>query len=316
MSKEHVCINRWCAWGVVIVCMVGAVVAPGPDRYQRSAISFHDFLHVPAFVIVTFALYFGLPATLGLSRNGQRLMTALLAVALGALVELVQMISGGSAELGDVARDAGGTAIAMLLFPALDKGRRVRVRRSLGGAALFLVAAFLAPTIADLVDEARADRQFPVLAEFASPSELSRFQWPPTAHASIASIWDPEEGRMRALRLELKPDPYPGLSFKFFPRDWRGWGALLLVCTNPVASPLRLTVRVDDMEHNEDYDDRYNRSFELDPGRREIRIPLREIETAPVGRALDLGRVRSVVIFSYRLQEERELLVNSLRLVR
>ena len=121
---------------------------------------------------------------------------------------------------------------------------------------------------------------------------------------------------MHALRLELKPGPYPGLSFKFFPRDWRGWGALILVCTNPEASPLRLTVRVDDMEHNEDYGDRYNRSFDLAPGPGEIRIPLREIETAPAGRALDLGRVRSVVLFAYRLQEERELLVDSLRLVR
>lgn len=315
VSKEHVCINRWCAWGVVIVCLVGAVVAPGPDRYQRSAISFHDFLHVPGFAIVTSALYFALPPTPGLSRNRQRLMTALLAVALGALVELVQMISGGSAELGDVVRDAGGVAIATVLVYALDHGRRRRVRWSAAIVALGIAAAFLSPTIADLIDEAVAWRQFPVLADFHRPSELSRFHFSREARPSLVTIRS-SEGSARALRLALAPGTYPGLSFQFFPRDWRSWREFILVCTNQGAAPLRLTLRIDDMGHNENYADRYNRSFDMDPGRNVIRVPLREVEVAPAGRLFDLGHVRSVVLFAYRLEEERELLIHSVRLAR
>jgi hypothetical protein len=299
----------------VIVCLVGAVVAPGPDRYQRSAISFHDFLHVPGFAIVTSALYFALPPTPGLSRNGQRLMTALLAVTLGALVELVQMISGGSAELGDVVRDAGGVAIATVLVYALDHGRRRRVRWSAAVVALGIAAAFLSPTIADLIDEAVAWRQFPVLADFRWSSELNRFRFAREARASLVTIQS-SAGSARALRLELAPGTYPGFSFQFFPRDWRSWREFILVCTNQGAAPLRLTLRIDDMGHNENYADRYNRSFDMDPGRNVIRVPLREVEVAPAGRLFDLGHVRSVVFFAYRLEEERELLIHSVRLTR
>jgi hypothetical protein len=307
--------RKWHAWGVVAACMAAAIFAPGPDRFQRSAISFHDFLHVPGFAIVTSALYFALPPMPGVSRNGQRLMTALLAVALGALVELVQMIGGGSAELGDVVRDAGGAAIATLLTYAVDHGRRRRVRWSAGIVALGMAAAFLSPTIADLIDEAEARRQFPVLADFRRSSELNRFRFSREARASLVTVESPERSA-RALRLALAPGVYPGLSFQFFPRDWRGWREFILVCTHQGTAPLRLTLRIDDMGHNENYADRYNRSFDMYPGHNVIRVPLREVEVAPAGRMFDLGHVRSVVLFAYRLQEERELLIHSVRLAR
>jgi hypothetical protein len=307
--------SRWCAWGVVAACVVIAIIAPGPDRYQRSAISFHDFLHVPGFAIVASALYFAIPAQQGLRRKGRMITIGALAVAIGALVELAQMASGGSAEFGDIVGDAGGAALAALMASSLDKAHRLWVRRSAGIAALGVAAVFLSPTLADLIDEALARRQFPILAEFAMSSELNRFRFSREARASLVTM-PSSAGPARALRLELEPGLYPGLSFQFFPRDWRGWQEFILVCTNQESAPIRLTLRIDDMEHNENYGDRYNRSFDIAPGRHEIRAPLREVEAAPAGRILDLGRVRSVVLFAHRLQEERELLIHSVRLAR
>jgi hypothetical protein len=57
LAKELGGLRKWCAWGVVAACVAAAIFAPEPDRYQRSAVSFHDFLHVPAFTFVTAGLY-------------------------------------------------------------------------------------------------------------------------------------------------------------------------------------------------------------------------------------------------------------------
>jgi hypothetical protein len=169
--------------------------------------------------------------------------------------------------------------------------------------------------LVDLADEDLARRQFPVLAGFDTPRELDRFRWPPETRAAILAT-EGMDGPVPALRLELMPGPFPGVSLMYFPRDWRGWKELVLECTNPGDAPLRLTVRIDDLEHDHHFDDRFNRSFDVNPGRREIRVPLADVEAAPAGRILDLGRVRSVVLFVNRLQAERALLVNRLRLDR
>ena len=87
-------------------------------------------------------------------------------------------------------------------------------------------------------------------------------------------------------------EPYP---------DWRGARALVLNLHNPGESDLPLALRVHDRIHNQQYRDRFNREFTLHAGERlELSIPLREIESAPSGRLMDLSRVAGVMIFRAR----------------
>ncbi len=296
----------------VAICFLVAVFAPGPSPYYRSLMSLHDFLHVPGFVVVTWALLFGWPE-LAKTRPRRLLHLAVVAavsMAVGVAVEAAQAATGGSFDPGDVMRDAGGTAIGVLLAMVRWPEWVAGARWVLGAGAVAVLSWFLVPPLSDLADEVRAWRQFPVLADFGAASELERFGHSEESRAAI----EPVDGGQHALRLTLLPGAYPGIAFDYFPCDWRGWRRLVITCSNPDGRPLPLTVRIHDRQHNQEYTDRYNRTFQVPPGRSEIDIPLSEVAAAPRGRTLDLARVAGVVVFSGGLRERRTLLIDDIRL--
>jgi hypothetical protein len=316
VTTVHTTRRRWVACAAVGVCFVVAVIAPDPDRYQRSWLTLHDFLHVPGFTLITAALFFGF-ATGSRPRPPRPLHflgVCVAALAVGIGIELAQAATVGSADPWDVVRDAGGIAVAALLMGAQSLDVRSRTRWLLRSVALVVVLASFVPTLAALADETRARRSFPILADFGASSELTRFTWSQWSSANLVAA-DGPDARRRVLRLALSPGKYPGLSFEFFPRDWRAWRAFVLVCTNPGAEPLPLTIRIDDLAHNHEYADRYNGAFWLAPGRNEIRIPLSDVASAPRSRRLNLAQVKSVVLFAHNLEKPHELLVQELRLV-
>ncbi len=306
------------AVGVVGVCIAVAIVAPDPDPYRRSLLHFHDFLHVPGFALIVGALLVGFDTTYDAPRRlrFRRLLgVSAVATVIGVGIELIQWLVGGSADPWDVARDGGGIVIAGLWAASRWREVRVAARRLLQGAALALAVAFLLPTLDALLDEAYARHQFPVLADFSTRAELTRFDWSAQSRAVLEPADRADSGH-RVLHLFLSPGTYPGLTFEFFPRDWRGWSHFVLVCTNPGGAPFPLTIRINDLKHNQEYTDRYNGTFMLAPGVSEIRVPLADVEAAPRTRKLDLGNVALVVAFSYNLREPRELLIRQIRLER
>lgn len=310
--------RRWLAGAGVGIVAAVAIWAPDPDPYQRSLLHLHDFLHVPGFVLVMGALLFGFPADPEASagRRLRRLLgLGLVSLGIGAAIELAQAAVGGSADPWDVVRDGGGIVVASLWAASQWRDVRAASRWLLRSAALVIALGFLLPTLGALADEARARRQFPVLADFGARSELSRFGSSARSPAVLERATRADGGH-QVLHLFLSPGTYPGLTFEFFPRDWRGWGYFVLDCTNPGDAPFPLTIRINDRTHNQEYADRYNRTFTLAPGANEIRIPLADVEAAPRTRKLDLGNVALVVAFSYNLREPRDLLLRQLRLTR
>ena len=298
----------------VAVCVVVAVFAPGPDRYVRSAMRFHDFLHVPGFVLVAALLLAGwrIAPCRPRRRSAHLALIFGLSVALGILVELLQVVAGGGGDPWDVARDAAGAASALLLASSFWSEVRRPARWALRLAALVVAAVFAVPTLGALLDESRARHQFPVLADFSRASEFDRFEWSGSAPASLVCTGG--RGTRCVVQVSLLPGLYPGFALTYFPRDWRGFRHFVVSCANASDTPLALTIRIDDMRHNGRYTDRFNRTYVLAPGRNEVRVPLADVEAAPCGRRLDLGRVRDVVVFAYQLATPRRIVVHSLRL--
>jgi hypothetical protein len=306
---------RWLALAIVAICLAIAVFAPASDPFRRSAARLHDFLHVPGFGGVAVVLWLGFPGNDG-TRHGRRILRLLaifaVTVALGAGVEIAQAAIGGDADPWDLARDGLGAASAVLALASAWRAIGAPARWGLRAAALAGVLAGLVPTASALADEMRAVRQFPVLADFSAKKDLDRFGWSPW---STGEFEPPGAGDARgALRLDLTPGAYPGLWLEFFPRDWRGRQDLSFDCTNPAPTPFRVTVRIDDLDHGQDYHDRFNRAIVLAPGRNTVRIPLADVESAPRGRRLDLSKVRSVGIFAVGLRERRTLRFHEFRL--
>jgi hypothetical protein len=74
-----------------------------------------------------------------------------------------------------------------------------------------------------------------------------------------------------------------------------------LYLNNPGEIDLPLAIRVNDLAHNFQFDDRFNRGFTLPAHERlEITIPISEIEHAPAGRRMDLSRIADLAIFRAR----------------
>ena len=75
-----------------------------------------------------------------------------------------------------------------------------------------------------------------------------------------------------------------------------------------------VTIRIDDLHHNNEYTDRFNKSVTIAPGLNHIQIPIDDIRLALVGREMDLSAMKAVLLFAVNPPEEFMLYVDSIRL--
>jgi hypothetical protein len=314
----------WRSAALASCVVIAAVIigAPDPGASSRSAIALHDLGHVIAFGLVTALFSFALPARDHPGFPGTTTRTASLAagaaIGLGVMVELAQVVSGGTGDPWDVLRDAGGALFVALTLVARDPARSLRARAALMVAAILILGPFTFPLVAALHDEALARSRFPVLASFETARELARFRIGEDYNARLVSTLDDEGQPASALQLTLPPGKYPGVSLRYFPGDWRGFRTLRLLLVNLDPVPYEMAVRIDDAayDYRLDLDDRYNQSFVLSPGANRIEIPLADVATAPRGRRFDLARVRNLLVYAVDLERSREIIVGPIVLDR
>lgn len=232
-------------------------------------------------------------------------------MAVGLSIEVIQLITGGrSFSLLDLSRDLSGGAVILLLRIGPTVSRRWAFLS--GALAIAVVIVNCIPLTGFLVDEGRAYRNFPLLAGFESSLELTR--WGGDAEIALDTS-RVSEGNSSA-RIDLTTRQYSGVSLRHFPGDWRGWNTLAFEVYNP-GSRIELHYRVHDDLHQGDmqsYANRFNGTVLLNPGWNEILIPLAEIMHGPVGREMDLSRIRGFGIFVMQQNERRVLFLDDVRL--
>jgi VanZ family protein len=102
-----------------LTCAIGMV---GPFQgVERSFVPWDKAAHFMAFYGLTLLLFSAFP-------DRRRLDLAVLATFAGAAIEIMQLIEGRDAELGDILADAAG-AFAVLAPLYLDQARRPRIER-------------------------------------------------------------------------------------------------------------------------------------------------------------------------------------------
>jgi hypothetical protein len=103
------------------------------------------------------------------------------------------------------------------------------------------------------------------------------------------------------------------IDFRNLYPNWRNYSTLSIDMDVLNNLPFQLTVRVHDKAHlkgSQPYSDRFNKQFDLYPGRNTIEIPLREIESGPTKRLMDLSRVDGLVLFSNQDEKEHTVRLN------
>jgi VanZ family protein len=223
-------------------------------------------------------------------------------VACGVATEIAQGFAHRDPCVTDVLRDALGAATALaarFYFAAEVPDPRGRYRRM--GAALVCIlglATASAPMAWCLAAYANRDLHSAVLWQFQSAldlyfaearsCELRDFGALAGTHSnrdSLCVALPTSEGSAGFVLSE----PYP---------DWRGRSMLMIDLNNPMPQALHLTVRVNDRDHNQENQDRFNRSFVIPADmRRVIAIPLTQIAAAPRGRRMDMQHIAHMAVF-------------------
>ncbi len=230
----------------------------------------------------------------------------------GALTECIQaFIPYRHFRLGDILTDALGAAVFLTIIYSFQKGVNHKGVALLRNGLLVLMIVRAYPIFAATVDTWNMEKDFPILSSFETTFEIPR--------------WSCKEGIMKrtplhatdgaySLGVNLHPGIYPGLSLDYMVNDWRGYNRLSFDVFIEGSSPLELSIRINDRKHNEEFIDRYNKTFLLGPGYNHITVGLDAVRTAPRGRKMDMADITVLCIFSYKLKEPRTAYFDNFRL--
>ena len=222
------------------------------------------------------------------------LLILLLILALATGIEICQsFISGRFASLRDILFGlAGGLAILAWNATAQKSADRKIVLRAV---AFAVVAVCLIPVSLVAIDEYRAWRDFPVLSDFESSLEVSRWE----AKGRTILVRDPVKNGQYALMVQLNTDRYSGLALRHFPENWSKAQALTFSIYNP-GKMITLHYRIHDWKHrgeNQAYFDRYNGHTDLVTGWNTITIPMEAIKNGPKYRKMEMDHIRGFGLF-------------------
>jgi len=300
-------------YGVLLAIGSALLFVGGPDYYSsRSFKHFWDIGH-----IVYFALLAGLLSRWSLvsrmSLAWQWAIILVITLLLGVSIEFMQHGAMRTPDSRDVLRDMTGSLLVLVFGSLGSKLQPVNWRLSLQFSVLALSLVQLWPVTKSLVDEAIARHQFPLLSGLETPFEIDR--WTGSARVSVETKASISQGKL--LKLSLTTDQYSGAALNYFDGNWASARTLKISLYNPDADPLQVTCRIHDLQHadgDEEYEDRFNRSFRLMQGWNHIEINLNEVKESPASRSMDMSRIRGLGIFVVSLPTSRTLYIDNVQL--
>ena len=255
----------------------------------------------------------------------QDYIMAMLGVLMLALfTEALQSLSATrQAELSDILLDLVGATCGLALFFTYDQQvsrkwaqwRQFPRKAILRFCVLLLLGAMLQPVV--IWAYAYWDRasRFPSLLQFSSDWEMKFVQ----ASDSELQVVAPPEGWKQSAKnkvgqLVFHPKTYPGIRIDEPYSDWRGYTFFQLDIFSELPNSQSIAIRIDDLHHNNEYSDRFNKAITISPGLNQIQIPLDAIRQSPVGRELDMSAIRMVLLFAVNPPEEFTLYLDNIRL--
>lgn len=320
--------NRALLAGLALLAVLAVVLLAPLPQLNRVGRTVLDLGHAPAFAVVTIALFWVITAAL--PDASWRILAGLgiMMIGFGCASEILQSVTGRTFTLQDAMANALGVLAGVCWL-----GQRYVDNR--GGRVALVAAGLLALTLASrnpvmaFVDIVRQKTEMPILSSLENSAELTR--------------WQPCEGKMSrtktgvthgewALRVDLKAGEYPCVTLNWPVSDWTEYETLAFDITVPEpssndrsvdgtenaetadASGIKLILKIEDSQHNGEYEDRFHRTLELPPGRHEIRVPLSEVATAPQSRMMRMDDIYRVQLFANHPRRPQTFYLDHVRL--
>jgi hypothetical protein len=281
------------------------VPLPIPPTYAGRTVE--NAGHTPLFFLVTLGVLFLLRGDPRFRGWRLYLFAGVIGIGMGFLSEVIQRPLHRDASWEDVGADAIGVICALAVHALFERISGLQRWHRL--VALGIATACIAIYVTPIITMARAylhrNGQFPVIASFDSRIEL---YWTLSIGVRREIVGD-------ALDVEFVAEETPGIGFHEPVPDWRPYRWLMLDVENPATEPLRLGVRVHDDHHNRQFNDRFNRGYDLGPGERKtLRISLDDVRRGPRRRPMDMAHISNVTLFRGATTGSRRLRIHSIRL--
>ena len=292
-------IGRIASLAIALVLFILLFTAGPEDNAPRSLQQFWNLGHIVLFFTLGFLLLNPPSPIAARSFALQCLVLISFTLLLGASIELVQARIGRDMDLADMARNSVGALLSLAFVAPARLSLPGLARHGLQLISVLVLTAACLPFALDLWDEQRALQAWPELASFEHSAALTRWSATGQSKLSVDGTSNPE-GR-QALRVELGTSAYAGASLDYFPGDWSAYQQLVMTIFNPRSSPLKITCRIHDQAHSraahQDHSDRFNQSYQLQPGWNRINISMQAVASAPVGRTMDMQHIDNLQLF-------------------
>lgn len=245
-------------------------------------------------------------------------MSFVVTVFIGAAIEFIQIFGLRDADIWDLVRDMVGAAAFLGFYATVDPRvapgwtKRVRIGIRFGSIAV-LIAAFV-PLALWLGAYLNRNAVFPQLLTFDSVWETKFLT---TRNAEIDRVAPPADFTQavgKVGRLSMFPGDYCGFRIAEPYPDWTGYDRLSFDVYSHLDTTVTLGVRIDDIHHNQKYEDRYNGAFTVSPGTNRLSIDLRDVRHAPSSREMDMTAILYVLFFTYDPKERLVLYLDRIRL--
>jgi hypothetical protein len=273
--------------------------------------TFLNSLHIFVFAAVAILIHSAIKRLTKLESSAVFIVALVASIFLGAISEAVQIYGPRDASFADLLLDGLGAAGALLVYiglrPSLAPGRSVRVKALFGGIVLLLFA--LMPLLATSSAYVWRYTVKPTLISFESPL-VNTFVRPQNARLSL--VYDSQLAATVG-QIELQRGAWPGLIIHDIWPDWTEYSQLIIYISVPGTEFLNINIRIHDRAHKvgeQLYSDRFNKTWTLPPGNHELRIPLEQLEEAPLSRAMNLAEIDGIAIFCARKDTGRTFTLN------
>jgi len=303
-------INKYLGASVVVLCVAFLFLCNLDTSDSRILHEIFEYGHLPLFGVISLGILSVINRK-NIARARPFILAWFITISLGIVTEIIQLITPERFfEVRDIIFDAvGAGCFLMLAYPFSDKV--IRVGHILRTSALILILSGTIPIFLAAGDQRDMSNSFPLIGTFESSLEMSR--------------WGAKDGRISrstlyatqgiySLRADLLPSEYPGISINYLIRDWIGYNRLIFDVFLDGDKTLNITARIHDKVHNQEYEDRFNKRFVLDPGENTVVIDLDDVAVAPKGREMDMADIVNLCIFSYNLDEVRTFYLDNVRL--
>jgi len=248
------------------------------------------------------------------------IVAIVIAMLCGIFVEIFQLVIGRDAEVKDVVRNMIGVISIIGVYASFDKNlieilgkKKYSARRiTILIISIFLLLSGMVPLYNLSIAYFQRNKAFPVLLDFQSGWSRYFYSLNKTllVDLRLEDIIQNSKNIYKK-RVVFLPGEYSGINYQEPVSDWSEWSYITFYIYIKNEPQMFIGLRINDKNHNNFYEDRYNKKIILNKGANIVRISLLDIKNSPKNRKMDMTSIQSMILFSMH-RDQKEIIMSNI----